>query len=51
MPLYWGVQVLGAIAGAFAIWASFGNRAKDLGYGFGVVNFDHSVTSWGSVTG
>jgi len=48
VPLYWTSQVLGAVAGAFAIWASFGNRAKDLGYGFGVVNFDHAVTSWGS---
>src|SRR6266853_701056 len=24
VPLYWGGQVLGAVAGAFAIWASFG---------------------------
>src|ERR687883_1396572 len=48
VPLYWGGQVLGAVAGAFAIWASFGDRAKDLGYGFGVVNFDHATTSWGS---
>jgi glycerol uptake facilitator len=48
VPLYWGSQVLGGILGALAIWASFGNRALDLGYGFGVVHFDHSVTSWGS---
>ncbi|MDX6490733.1 MAG: glycerol uptake facilitator protein [Gaiellaceae bacterium] len=48
LPTYWAAQVAGAIAGAFAIWASFGSRATDLGYGFGVVNFDHSVTSWGS---
>src|SRR5881398_4026431 len=27
VPLYWGGQVLGAVAGAFAIWASFGYRA------------------------
>jgi glycerol uptake facilitator protein len=48
VPLYWGGQVLGAVAGAFAIWASFGDRAKHLGYGFGVVNFNHATTSWGS---
>jgi glycerol uptake facilitator protein len=48
VPLYWSGQVLGAVAGAFAIWASFGDRAKHLGYGFGVVNFNHATTSWGS---
>jgi glycerol uptake facilitator protein len=48
VPLYWGSQVAGGIAGAFAMWGSFGTRAVDLGYGFGVVHFDHSVTSWGS---
>jgi glycerol uptake facilitator protein len=30
------------------MWATFGSRATDLGYGFGVVHFDHSVVSWGS---
>src|SRR5438094_7381237 len=48
VPIYWGGQVLGAVAGAFAIWASFGDRATHLGYGFGVVNFNHATTSWGS---
>lgn len=48
VPLYVGSQVVGATAGAYAIWASFGDRALDLGYGFGVVNFDRTVTSWGS---
>jgi glycerol uptake facilitator protein len=48
VPLYWGSQVAGAIAGALAIWASFGDRAFDLGAGFGVVDFNHDVTSWGS---
>lgn len=48
VPLYWGAQVVGGIAGAFAMWASFGTRAVDLGYGFGVVHFDHSTTAWGS---
>ena len=38
----------GAVAGAFAMWGSFGTRAVDLGYGFGVVHFDHSATTWGS---
>jgi glycerol uptake facilitator protein len=48
VPLYWGSQIAGGIAGAFAMWGSFGTRAVDLGYGFGVVHFDHTVTSWGS---
>jgi glycerol uptake facilitator protein len=48
LPLYWVSQVVGAIAGALAIWASFGDRAFDLGAGFGVVDFNHDVTSWGS---
>lgn len=48
VPLYWGSQLVGGIAGGFAMWASFGTRAVDLGYGFGVVHFDHSTTSWGS---
>ena len=48
VPLYWGAQVVGGVAGAFAMWASFGTRAVDLGYGFGVVHFDHSTTAWGS---
>ena len=48
VPLYWGSQIVGGIAGGMAMWATFGHRAIDLGYGFGVVNFDHSVTSWGS---
>jgi glycerol uptake facilitator protein len=48
VPLYWGAQLVGGLAGAFAMWASFGTRAVDLGYGFGVVHFDHSTTAWGS---
>src|SRR6184192_3083049 len=44
VPLYWAAQVVGAIGGALAIWASFGGRVWDLGYGAGVVDFDHSVT-------
>src|SRR5207245_5370606 len=48
VPLYWASQVVGATAGAFAIWATFADRGRDLGYGFGVVNFDHATVSWGS---
>jgi glycerol uptake facilitator len=48
VPLYWGAQVAGGIAGAFAMWASFGTKAVDLGYGFGVVHFNGSTTAWGS---
>jgi len=48
VPLYWGSQLIGGIAGAFAMWAAFGTRAVDIGYGFGVVHFDHATTSWGS---
>jgi glycerol uptake facilitator protein len=48
LPQYWGAQVAGAIAGALAMWASFGGRAFDLGAGFGVVDFNNDVTSWGS---
>jgi len=48
VPSYWAAQVAGGVAGAFAMWGSFGTRAVDLGYGFGVVHFDHSTTSWGS---
>ena len=48
LPLYWAAQVAGGIAGGLAIWASFGQRAIDLGSGFGVVDFNGAVTSWGS---
>jgi glycerol uptake facilitator protein len=48
VPGYWASQVAGGIAGALAMWASFGGRAFDLGAGFGVVDFNHAVTSWGS---
>jgi glycerol uptake facilitator protein len=48
VPLYWGSQIIGGIAGALAIWASFGDRIFDLGAGAGVVDFNGAVTSWGS---
>src|SRR4029078_359553 len=37
-----------ATLGAFAIWATFAGRATDLGYGFGLTNFNHATVSWGS---
>jgi len=43
VPLYWGSQIAGGIAGAFLMWGSFGTRAVNLGYGFGVVHFDHTA--------
>jgi len=48
VPSYWAAQVAGGIAGAFAMWGSFGSKAVDLGYGFGVVHFNGSTTTWGS---
>src|ERR1043165_4930308 len=30
------------------MWAAFGTRGVDLGYGFGVVHFNGSTTAWGS---
>jgi glycerol uptake facilitator protein len=47
VPLYWGSQLVGATLGAYAMLAVFGHRAIDLGYGFGITNFDRSVTTWG----
>ena len=48
VPTYWVAQIAGGILGALAIWASFGDRAIDLGAGFGVVDFNRDVTAWGS---
>src|SRR5207237_1187543 len=48
VPSYWAAQVAGGIAGALAMWGSFGTKAVDLGYGFGVVHFNGSTTTWGS---
>jgi glycerol uptake facilitator protein len=48
VPVYWAAQVAGGIAGALAMWISFGDRAIKLGSGFGIVDFNHQVTSWGS---
>jgi glycerol uptake facilitator protein len=48
VPLYWASQVAGGILGALAMWGSFGTKAVKLGYGFGVVHFNHATTAWGS---
>src|SRR3954468_5473603 len=46
VPAYWGAQVLGAVIGAFAIWAVFAQKAIDLGVG--QTSFDQSTTTWAS---
>jgi glycerol uptake facilitator protein len=46
VPVYWASQVLGAVIGAFAIWAVFAHQAIHLG--MGMTSFDHSTTSWGA---
>src|SRR5437016_7901255 len=33
LPIYWAAQVVGAIVGALAIWAAFGQQAVTLGLG------------------
>jgi glycerol uptake facilitator protein len=48
VPVYVVSQLAGAVLGALGVWAAFGDRAINLGYGFGVTHFDESVTSWGS---
>lgn len=48
VPAYWSAQIVGGVLGALAIWASFGSRVFDFGAGFGVVDFNHDVTTWGS---
>jgi glycerol uptake facilitator protein len=46
VPAYWFGQVLGAVLGAFAIWALFAQQGIDLG--MGQASFDQSTTSWAS---
>jgi glycerol uptake facilitator protein len=46
VPAYMSGQVIGAVAGAFAIWALFAQGGIDLG--MGQASFDESTTSWGS---
>src|SRR3954466_4203535 len=45
VPAYWASQVLGAVIGAFAIWAVFAHSAIDLG--MGQTSFNESATTWG----
>ena len=46
VPVYWAAQVLGAVIGAFGIWAMFGHQAINLG--MGMTAFNQSTTAWGS---
>src|SRR3989440_6901666 len=45
VPAYWASQVVGAVIGAFAIWAVFAHTAIDLG--MGQTSFNESSTAWG----
>jgi glycerol uptake facilitator protein len=45
VPAYWGGQVLGAVVGAFAIWAVFAHSAIDLG--MGQTSFNQASVHWG----
>src|ERR1043165_3195684 len=47
VPSYWAAQVAGGVAGAFAMWGSFGTKAVKLGYGFGGGPFDPPGGAWG----
>src|SRR5436309_15859439 len=46
VPAYWGGQVVGAVVGAFAIWAVFGQHGIDLG--MGQTSFNESTSTWAS---
>jgi glycerol uptake facilitator protein len=46
VPVYWLAQVIGAVIGAFAIWAVFAHNAISLG--MGMTHFSEHGTSWGS---
>jgi glycerol uptake facilitator protein len=43
-PAYWGAQVVGAVIGAFGIWAVFGGSAIDLG--MGQTSFNPDAATW-----
>jgi glycerol uptake facilitator len=45
VPAYVGAQVLGAVLGAFAIWAAFAHNAINLG--MGQTSFNQATTHWG----
>jgi glycerol uptake facilitator protein len=44
VPAYVGAQVVGAVIGAFAIWAVFAHNAIDLG--MGQTSFNEDATTW-----
>jgi glycerol uptake facilitator protein len=46
VPMYWAAQVLGAVIGAFAIWAVFAHTGIKLG--MGMTSFNEHSTAWGS---
>src|SRR3954451_12709116 len=46
VPAYWAGQVVGALIGAFAIWAVFAHSGMDLG--MGQTSFNQATTSWGA---
>jgi glycerol uptake facilitator protein len=46
VPGYWGAQVVGAVIGAFGIWAIFGHTA--IVQGMGMTSFNESTTTWAS---
>jgi glycerol uptake facilitator protein len=45
VPAYWGSQVVGAVIGAFGIWAVFAHSGIDLG--MGQTSFNEDTTAWG----
>jgi glycerol uptake facilitator protein len=46
VPAYWGAQVVGAVLGAFGIWAVFSQTGIDLG--MGQTSFNQDTTTWAS---
>jgi glycerol uptake facilitator protein len=46
VPMYVGAQVVGAVIGAFGIWAVFAHSGIDLG--MGQTSFNQDTTAWGS---
>jgi glycerol uptake facilitator protein len=46
VPTYWVAQVIGAVIGAFAIWAVFAHTGIKLG--MGQTSFNEHTTTWGS---
>jgi glycerol uptake facilitator protein len=45
VPAYWGAQIVGAVVGAFGIWALFAHSGINLG--MGQTSFNESSISWG----